>query len=698
MKKRFWVVILTSLLLVFGMSAAIYGADAQETWNDHAAASFAGGDGSEANPYQIGTAEELAKLSKDVTTGEEYEGKYFKLTSNIDLSEHTWVPIGLYQWYENGGTTNEPFRGSLDGSGHTISNMKVDQRTDRYTGGLFGNVCNASAVDNEIKDLTVKDARIDNKSGNDLTQSNNGILAAFVLANEGHTVKVTNVETSGVIRLEGRSNADINGGMLGNTSRVTVKNCHVKDINITGEKGVDNTGGFVGMDAGSTYEDCTATGYVDGKWTMGGFVGCATTSTYEDPDTASSFKHCMADVEVHASDWNSAGFVAYAEYTVFRNCVAKGDVTSTVTNYSPKIGGFAGNDIKITASNCHAAGKLTSTHPEMKPGGFAGAKNYTSGTYANNSYDSEKNPDIKATHNNKGEMVDVKGIEGVSTQEVKANICRDYDGKHQVEEVAKKEATCTEDGREGYYICKACETKYKDADGKEILEEDPAVIQATGHKFGEWKVIKEPTTKAEGTEERTCENCSEKETRSIAKLKPSVPEPSAPEKKIASVAFSKKAYVYNGKTKKPAVKVKDAQGKVIPAKEYTVKYPKGRKKVGTYTVSVKLKTGAKNTVKAAFRIIPKTTQIRSLSKGRNSFTVKWFRKGPQVTGYQVQYSTSKNFNNPKSKRIKGYNHNTKKVKKLGKKKTYYVRVRTYKKIGNATYFAKWSKVKKITTR
>lgn len=692
MKKRLWVVILTSLLLVFGMSAAIYGADAQETWNDHAAASFAGGDGSEANPYQIGTAEELAKLSKDVAAGEEYEGKYFKLTSNIDLSEHTWVPIGLYQWYENGGTTNEPFRGSLDGGGHTISNMKVDQRTDRYTGGLFGNVCNASAVDNEIKDLTVKDARIDNKSGSDLTQSNNGILAAFVLANEGHTVKVTNVETSGVIRLEDSSNADINGGMLGNASRVTVKNCHVKDINITGEKGVDNTGGFVGIDAGSTYEDCTATGYVDGKWTMGGFIGCANTSTYEDPDTASTFKHCMADVEVHASDWNSGGFVAYAEYTVFRNCVAKGDVTSTVTNYSPKIGGFAGNDIKIEASNCHAAGKLTSTHPKMKPGGFAGAQNYTSGTYTNNSYDSEKNPDIKATHNNKGEMVDVKGIEGVSTQEVKANICRDYDGKHQVKKVAKKEATCTEDGREGYYICKACETKYKDADGKEILEGDPAVIPATGHKFGEWKVMKEPTTTAEGEETRACENCQEKETRSIAKRKPSKPAKAAAPK----VVLSKNLYTYNGRVKKPEVTV-TLDGKKLSSKKYTVCYSSGRKKVGTYTVKVTVKS-TKKTTKATFFIVPKTTQIRSLSKGGKSFTVKWFRKGPQVTGYQLQYSTSKSFNNPKSKRIKGYNHNTKKVKKLGKKKTYYVRVRTYKKIGNATYFAKWSKVKKVTTR
>ena len=146
--------------------------------------------------------------------------------------------------------------------------------------------------------------------------------------------------------------------------------------------------------------------------------------------------------------------------------------------------------------------------------------------------------------------------------------------------------------------------------------------------------------------------------------------------------------------------MKDTAGKKIAANEYTVKYAAGRKKVGKYTVTVTLKNGEKNTVKATFRILPKKTQIKSLKKGKKAFTVKWLRKGPQITGYQVQYSTSKKFAASKthSKFAKGYKSNTKKVAKLGKKKTYYVRVRTYKTIKGVKNYSNWSSVKKVTTK
>ena len=35
------------------------------------------------------------------------------------------------------------------------------------------------------------------------------------------------------------------------------------------------------------------------------------------------------------------------------------------------------------------------------------------------------------------------------------------------------------------------------------------------------------------------------------------------------------------------------------------------------------------------------------------------------------------------------------LKKLKKKKTYYVRVRTYKKLGKKTYYSKWSNIKSV---
>ncbi len=38
------------------------------------------------------------------------------------------------------------------------------------------------------------------------------------------------------------------------------------------------------------------------------------------------------------------------------------------------------------------------------------------------------------------------------------------------------------------------------------------------------------------------------------------------------------------------------------------------------------------------------------------------------------------------------------IKGLKAKKKYYVRIRTYKKVGKKKYYSQWSKVKKITTK
>ncbi len=59
--------------------------------------------------------------------------------------------------------------------------------------------------------------------------------------------------------------------------------------------------------------------------------------------------------------------------------------------------------------------------------------------------------------------------------------------------------------------------------------------------------------------------------------------------KIKGAALSCTTYKYNGKAKKPTVTVTGSDGKVIPSTFYTVTYAKGRKKVGTYKVTVKMK-------------------------------------------------------------------------------------------------------------
>ncbi len=70
----------------------------------------------------------------------------------------------------------------------------------------------------------------------------------------------------------------------------------------------------------------------------------------------------------------------------------------------------------------------------------------------------------------------------------------------------------------------------------------------------------------------------------------------------------------------------------------------------------------------------------------------------EVCSYEVQYSTSKKFKSAKVKKIKSYKTTSLTIKSLKAKKTYYVRVRTFKKVDGKTYYSSWSTAKYKKTK
>jgi len=95
--------------------------------------------------------------------------------------------------------------------------------------------------------------------------------------------------------------------------------------------------------------------------------------------------------------------------------------------------------------------------------------------------------------------------------------------------------------------------------------------------------------------------------------------------------------------------------------------------------------------------ILKKPKIKSIkSKKKNRFTIVW-TTDQNCSGYQLSYSTNKKFKKSKTKTVyvKKSKTKTKTFKKLKSGKTYYVRIREYKKIDGKKYFGNWSKVKKI---
>ena len=158
------------------------------------------------------------------------------------------------------------------------------------------------------------------------------------------------------------------------------------------------------------------------------------------------------------------------------------------------------------------------------------------------------------------------------------------------------------------------------------------------------------------------------------------------------------SYTYDGKKKKPTVVVKDSNGKKVDKSNYTVNY-KNNKNVGTATAIITFKGIYSGTKKLNFTINPKKVSLSKVKAGKKQFKVSWKKYTTQTTGYQIQYSTNKNFKS-QNKKIKITNNKitSKVVKSLKSKKKYYVRIRTYKKVNGKKYYSGWSKTKNVITK
>lgn len=465
MKKRLLSIICVLTLCLGLLPTTVFAASPEGVWTDHAASNFAGGTGTENDPYQIATAEQLAYLAVKANEGTLHSlGDYYILINNIDLSDHRWIPIGR-------GTSIESkyFDGYFNGMGKTITGLYVDESTDGYLAGLFG------LLTGQVTDLTIEGAYVKTAGSN----SSAGILAGKII-NSG--TKVTNCHVSGTV--EGDVSA---GGLAGYASYTEFKDCSAKaEVSATG----NNIGGFIGEGFATSFSDCTAEGSVTGSWCCGGFAGLIWCNAQAE--------RCSADVDVTASDWNTGGFVGFIEQnTTISKCVALGDVSNPITGTTTKLGGFVGSvdtthdPIKI--QNCHSVGVVSGGTDEHPAGGFVGFAN--SGTITDCAFSAENNPGLDAV----GEPAadDAFTIDAASTSEVLANICEDYYGGHQYGEawVVETEATCTTAGSK-YQVCARCGTKG-----------NVTVILATGHSLIKTDAQDPTCTKAGNSAYWTCENC-----------------------------------------------------------------------------------------------------------------------------------------------------------------------------------------------
>ncbi|MCR5022888.1 MAG: hypothetical protein K6A90_00960 [Lachnospiraceae bacterium] len=244
-----------------------------DTWINHAADQYTGGSGTEDDPYLISSPEEMAYLAKEVNSGETYSQKYFKLTQDIDLAGHDWVPAGMFNYtYNSQGFTSvtyNVFRGILDGDFHCIKNMYAFCNNNNagfaYSGlfGIIGQPVNPSQDYVCIKNLGIEGTV---NASADIVAYCGGLAgliegrlmdnpATYIRINRDLDVTDTGIDKKLIIRncyFKGTVNARSNngayvGGIGGYCDNCTIKNSFYDGAGITStNRSGSRIGGIIG--------------------------------------------------------------------------------------------------------------------------------------------------------------------------------------------------------------------------------------------------------------------------------------------------------------------------------------------------------------------------------------------------------------------------------------------------------------------
>ncbi len=137
-------------------------ANANNPWDGTSAESFAGGTGTEADPFLISTAHELAYFRDLVDAGNTFAGQYVKLNNSIHLDHVNFDPIGYGYECKKYMPDGKTFNGTFDGGNRTIFGLHQNgwELGDKYSYSMAGGGLFASVVDATIKNLKISDANI----------------------------------------------------------------------------------------------------------------------------------------------------------------------------------------------------------------------------------------------------------------------------------------------------------------------------------------------------------------------------------------------------------------------------------------------------------------------------------------------------------------------------------------------------------
>jgi uncharacterized protein YjdB len=320
------------------------------------ATDYAGGDGTEGNPYQIATRAQLEKL----VAGDDGAGVHYRLTADIDLSGSNWTPIG-----NGSGTTNTPFRGKLHGGNHLIKNISINNPSSGGSNhvSFLGSIGAGARVDS----LHIVGGSIYNARKSQPTRTA-GIAGQAILAADA-TEGIAVVACSNSARIISENNYAATGnelaGIIGQISNasttygVVVEYCF-NSVDLGNRNGGGfRTAGIVGHTTGAGVfhiKNCYSHGIL--------------------ADTATS-NSCAVGGIIGRSEATGSGIT-------IDNCYAAG-AAFTVATEAYNVGGILGRLASGTVSNCVALQDTLRTTSTDKTHNFR-VRGYTGGPTLTNNY------------------------------------------------------------------------------------------------------------------------------------------------------------------------------------------------------------------------------------------------------------------------------------------------------------------------
>ncbi len=216
--KKLMALLLTTILLIpntlTDVSVAAY-----SVW-DSSAVVWTTGDGTKDSAYEISTGSQLAYLTQQTNAGENYSGKYFKMTDDINLNSINWTPIN-------------DFAGIFNGNGHKITGLKISS-ADTQNVGFFGSVGAGGMIEN----LGLVGVSISSSYPTSETKTGTtGGLAGKII---GGTI--INCYVTGSVK--GLTDYQEVGGIVGHSEQTTIANFY-NMADVTGA-GNSSIGGIVG--------------------------------------------------------------------------------------------------------------------------------------------------------------------------------------------------------------------------------------------------------------------------------------------------------------------------------------------------------------------------------------------------------------------------------------------------------------------